>query len=273
MEILNRTLYSRLLCDISESEIMAYQQALFEAHSPAYANRNLFIIKQVFKTGMVEGALFEDPAEKVAYLSEKQHERNKFIFPEQITALIEASQKLRAKYYMPSLIYLGAEHGASRQEALSLRWKDVNFDFDGVGLIRLFRNKNKKERTEFLMPRTRQALFEWKHHQKWMRHRHRVKFNYEDTTLVFGHLDGRPRKRFDRAWRKICEIVGLEDFHYHDLRHTFSSNLLLSGSNLKDVKEMIGHNDLAMTDRYSHLADSHKRKLQENLAKHYLGYK
>ncbi len=59
---------------------------------------------------------------------------------------------------MPALIYLGAEHGASKQEALSLLWKDINFDYKGVGLIKLFRSKNTHKRTELLMPRTREAL-------------------------------------------------------------------------------------------------------------------
>ena len=56
---------------------------------------------------------------------------------------------------MPALILLGAEHGVSRQEALSLEWGDIDFDFQDKGLIKLFRNKNKKERTEYLMPRTK----------------------------------------------------------------------------------------------------------------------
>jgi len=56
---------------------------------------------------------------------------------------------------------------------------------------------------------------------------------------------------------------------YHDLRHTFCSNLILSGSDLKDVKEMIGHSDLAMTDRYSHLTNRHKQIRQDELARYY----
>ena len=56
---------------------------------------------------------------------------------------------------------------------------------------------------------------------------------------------------------------------YHDLRHTFCSNLILSGSDLKDVKEMIGHKDLSTTDRYSHLTAIHKKHNQERLAAHY----
>ena len=71
--------------------------------------------------------------------------------------------------------------------------------------------------------------------------------------------------------RKVCEAAGLEDFHFHDLRHTYCSNLLLSGSDLKDVKDMIGHADLAITDRYSHLVISSNLQRQENLAEFYSG--
>ena len=60
------------------------------------------------------------------------------------------------------------------------------------------------------------------------------------------------------AWRAVCELAGPEDFHFHDLRHTYCSNLMLSGVDLKDVKEIIGHKDLAMTDRYAHLSIERK---------------
>ena len=100
-----------------------------------------------------------------------------------------------------------------------------------------------------------------------MRCRKRIKANSDG--YVFCRLDGAPIKRFDTAWRAACKAAGIEDFHFHDLRHTFCSNLLLSGSDLKDAKEMIGHSDLAMTDRYSHLTIHYKRMVQERLAKHY----
>lgn len=52
----------------------------------------------------------------------------------------------KAKFYLPALILLGAEHGASRQEALSLKWADVNFSFKEIGVIRFFRSKTGRER-------------------------------------------------------------------------------------------------------------------------------
>ena len=91
----------------------------------------------------------------------------------------------------------------------------------------------------------------------------------KNDQAVFCRLDGTPIKGFNTAWRSICKLSGLENFYYHDLRHTFCSNLLLSGSDIKDVKEMIGHSDLSMTDRYSHLTLKHRQSRQIELAKHY----
>jgi integrase len=267
VDVLNRRFGAKLLCEISDVDIKSYLKYTLDKFSPVTSNRYLFIIKQVFKQGLKENTIVADPSESFRYASEKKHERNSFILPGEINALIAASQKSRAKFYMPALIFLGAEHATSRQEALSLKWKDINFDFEDIGLIRFYRTKNKRERTEHLMPRTKQALLDWQAHLEHMRRKNKI--DLVDTSWVFCRLNGKPITRFDTAWRRVCHIAGIKNFHYHDLRHTFCSNLILSGGDLKDAKEMIGHSDIAMTDRYSHLPIAYKRRLQTNLAEHY----
>ncbi len=258
---------SFLLCGITKGQIIEYRNFQVSKNSVVSANKYLKIIKAVFKHGQEIKAVVDDPSSKISLLNEKDHERNRFLFPEELDTLIEASKQIRAKYYLPAIIYLGAEHGASRQEILSLCWSDINFDFNDKGIISFYRTKNKKQRTEYLMPRTKQALLEWKEHQAWMRHRKKIEHNGEG--LVFCHLNGQPVKHFSKAFNEACKIAGIENFHFHDLRHCFGSNLLLSGATLKDVKEMIGHSDIKMTDRYSHLSIEHKLFRQEQLAKHY----
>ena len=61
--------------------------------------------------------IFDNPAGRIKYLSEKKHESNIFVLQEKLDSLIDACSKVRAEYYMPPLIFLGAEHGASKQES------------------------------------------------------------------------------------------------------------------------------------------------------------
>ncbi len=61
-----------------------------------------------------------------------------------------------------------------------------------------------------------------------------------------------------RAARK--KVEGLEDFHFHQLRHTFTSNLLSNGAAPKDVQELLGHTDVSTTmNIYAHATREAKR--------------
>jgi site-specific recombinase XerD len=271
LDVLIRRFGHDFLSSLTSERIEKHIIRLSKERSNVTANKYLSIIKKVFKHGLKINAVKKDHSRNVRLLSEKMHVRNKFLLPNELERLIEASQSNRGKFYMPAMILLGAEHGASRQEILSLKWSEINFDFnDGIGLIRLFRTKNAMERTELLMPRTREALLNWKNHLEWKRHRINLARKDVLSNHVFCRIDGTPIKRFDKAWKTALNKAGITDFHFHDLRHTFCSNLILSGSDLKDAKDMIGHSDLSMTDRYSHLTNSHKFLRQRKLAEHYI---
>jgi integrase len=256
---------NRLLCEIKKDEIENFIYKTAKLTSNVNANKHLSILKKIYKIGKSVNAVAEDVSIEIKGL--KEVERNTFLYPYELDKLVMAARSTRAKFYMPAIICLGAEHGASKQEILSLRWRDVQFDNGPDGLIRFFRTKNQKERTECIMPRTKQALREWKSHLDYMRHRRTLSVVKSDH--VFCRIDGTPIKNFNRAWWSALKIAGIAGFHFHDLRHTFCSNLLMAGGDLKDAKEMIGHSDIAMTDRYSHLSGLHKRNLQKLLSTHY----
>jgi len=231
-------------------------------------NKYLSIFRKLYQHAIKMNVVDSDITSTMTYLSEKNHIRNRFLLPEELNRLVSASKKNRSGFYLPALIYLGAEHGASKQESLSLRWCDIDFNYSKTGLIKFYRTKNKNQRTELLMSRTKEALLEWKEHLLFKRKKDRI--NDVELDYVFCRINsGDKLENFSRAWKRALKEANIDNFHFHDLRHTFCSNLILAGAGLKDVKEMIGHSDISMTDRYSHLTMDHKAQKQKLLEQHY----
>jgi integrase len=79
-----------------------------------------------------------------------------------------------------------------------------------------------------------------------------------DSPYVFVDREGRRFKDVKRSFHSALRKVGIKDFRFHDLRHTFASQLFMAGVDITTVKELLGHKSLAMTLRYSHLAPAHK---------------
>ena len=57
----------------------------------------------------------------------------------------------------------------------------------------------------------------------------------------------KPYYDFKRGWHNALKKSHIMDFHFHDLRHTFASRLVMAGVDLTTVKELLGHKDIKMT--------------------------
>jgi integrase len=78
--------------------------------------------------------------------------------------------------------------------------------------------------------------------------------------------EGEPVKQVStKAWYKALKRAGIENFRFHDLRHTFASRLVMSGVDLYRVQTLMGHKMPAMTLRYAHLSPQHLRAAVELL--------
>ena len=59
--------------------------------------------------------------------------------------------------------------------------------------------------------------------------------------------------------------AGIEDFHWHDLRHTFASRLAMSEVPLATIRELMNHRSISQTMRYAHLSPAHHRDAVQRL--------
>jgi integrase len=71
------------------------------------------------------------------------------------------------------------------------------------------------------------------------------------------------------AWRTALRRAGIQDFRFHDLRHTFASHLAMQGTPLIAIQQLLGHRSLAMTLRYAHLSPDVRIAAVEQLAQRF----
>jgi hypothetical protein len=87
--------------------------------------------------------------------------------------------------------------------------------------------------------------------------------------LVFPGRGGRPIDvgGFTQGvFKRSLELAQMEDFTWHDLRHTFASRLVMKGVDLRTVQELMGHKTIQMTLRYAHLAPGHLAEAVQRLS-------
>jgi site-specific recombinase XerD len=82
--------------------------------------------------------------------------------------------------------------------------------------------------------------------------------------LIFPEIAG---LQLTAAFKRACKRAGIEDIRFHDLRHSFASHLIMGGVNLRTVQTLLGHKDLRMIMRYSHLSPERLREAVQNLDK------
>lgn len=158
-------------------------------------------------------------------------------------------------------LYLTAAMAGLRQgELVALRWADVDW---AAGVVRVRRSFT---RGEFGAPKSRRSSravpMADRVAAELERHFQRSAFQ-ADLDLVFCHPEtGRPydasrlRKRFARA----VTAAGVRPVRFHDLRHTFGTQMAASGAPLRSLMGWMGHRDIATTLVYADYAPQPERR-------------
>ncbi len=69
-----------------------------------------------------------------------------------------------------------------------------------------------------------------------------------------------------KAWRKALKRAGIENFRWHDLRHTWASWHVQNGTSLNELQQLGGWSNFEMVLRYAHLSSNHLMSAADRLA-------
>lgn len=226
------------------------------ATGPATVVRYLAALSHAFAIAVREWGWVEDnPVQKVSKPREPRG-RVRFLDPDERDRLLTAC-KASTSPDLYAAVVLALSTGARAQELLGLRWPQVDL---GRRVATLHETKNGERR---VLPLAGPALDLL---------RERSKIRRLDTDLIF---PGRrkPTQPIDlRApFETALRAAGIEDFRWHDLRHTAASYLAMNGASLAEIAEVLGHKTLSMVKRYSHLSEAHTAGVVERMTRAMFG--
>lgn len=153
--------------------------------------------------------------------------------------------------HLTPMVLLALNTGLRRGELFRLRWADVVFFRQTLTV----HGQNAKSGQTRHVPMNSEVVSVLK---AWQR-------QSSDAGLVFPGRGGEPLTNVKNAWAGVLKKARISNFRFHDLRHDFASKLVMAGVPLNTVRELLGHEDLATTLRYAHLAPDHKAAAVEAL--------
>ncbi len=237
--------------DVTPARLAACRDELARARSPGTVNQYLRTLSHAFSVAMREwGWLETNPLRRVQYLQEPRG-RVRFLNDTERPRLLAACEASPNRMLYP-VVMLALATGARKRELLSLTWQQLDF---GRALMTLDDTKNSEPRS---IPITGQALDVIRTHAKVIR---------LDTPLVFPRADGRRPMDIRHAWYRALREAEIDDFRFHDLRHSTASYLAMNGASLVEIADVLGHKTLAMVKRYAHLSEGHTRSVLDRMTK------
>jgi len=229
------------LSAITPALIVEYRDKLARTRENSTVRRYLAVLSHAFTVAVQEWEwLHENPFQKISKPKEPRG-RVRFLTDDERERLLAACRQSRNKY-VHIVVVLALSTGGRRSELLNLHWADVNFTRE---MLTFRGTKNGETRS---VPLTGYALEVLTQHAQIRR---------LDTSLVFPNAAGKRPLSIRDAFENAVERAGLVDFHFHDTRHDFASNLAMHGASLVEIAEVLGHKTLQMVKRYAHLTVAH----------------
>ena len=173
--------------------------------------------------------------------------RTRFLTENEVDRLLTECRKVDNQL-LYLLVTIALNTGARHGEIINLTWDNVDFVND---MFYFIDTKNGEDRGVSMPSIVKDEL---------LKHR---KIRHIKSNLLFARPDGLKAKDLRWHWEQVLIKAKIENFKFHDLRHTAASYFAMDGASLLEIAEILGHKTLAMVQRYAHLTKKHTAKIME----------
>ncbi len=231
---------SKRLDEISPLALERYRRQRQKMdRSDVTINRELAFLRNLYTMAITWEKATENPVKKVR-LARENNDKMRFLSPDEETRLLA-----QCGIQLKPLMITALNTGFRSSELLSLTWADVDFS-GGYITVRAAYAKNGESRSITMNKGLTETL-------------KAIRISGSMSEVVFLSSRGTPYRSFRSAFERAVRKGSIEDVTFHSLRHTFASRLVMAGVDLPTVKELMGHKDIKMTLRYTHLSNRHKQ--------------
>ncbi len=227
--------------------------------APRTANVDVIALRGVLKSALDDGLIAALPTLGIRPLKAIAKKRP-MLTPADFDTLLGAARTCgKNGAQLADYIFFLAYSGARCNEALRIKWSDVDFPGRLLCIGADGSSKNSRARYVDFNPDLARHLTEMNGRRA------------PDTEWMFPSPQRGAKDIPAKTWRESFELarkaVGMEWVGFHDLRHFFASRAVMAGIDFKTIAEWLGHQDggVLLCKVYSHLLDGHKRDMAARL--------
>ncbi len=236
---------------IGESDILSHirsRQAKWSDLSPATRNRKAAALKSFFNWLYSRGEISKEISPQIICPKVPQKIPH-FLSPDEALSILKSypPELSLDELYDKTLFSLLYGSGLRVSEACQLGWKQV--DFSGRRL--LVTRKGQKDQW-VPTPKLTQNLLK------------KLQSTMKSKSFIWGDQPLSTRKAYEIVRQRGVKAQLLKPLHPHALRHSFATHLLTSGADLRTLQELLGHNSLAATQKYTHITTHELARMMES---------
>ncbi len=218
--------------------------------TPATVNRYMSVLRHLFGIAIKEWQICkENPVSNLKKLKESRG-RTRYLSPDERQALLNACKNSDNKY-LYIIVVLALSTGARKNEIVFLKWKNIDLERQVITIIE---TKNGEIRSVPLQGHAYELVKQLSMHS-----------NMNPNDYLFPSSQTEDPIDIRSSWETALKKAGIDNFRFHDLRHTTASYLAMNGASLNEIAEILGHKTLAMVMRYAHLSEGHTKRIVSDM--------